>query len=100
MPTFPTFSDMFWPTFAALVAWSVLMEIYHIGLSWWAAQKQLKQMQAMEQHYATMGVDPNSMPWGVPPGYMPIVMSQGVSGEVPTGKSTDEVKAPETGQYL
>ena len=96
----PTFSDMFWSTFAALVLWSVLMEIYNMSLSWWAAKRQLKQMRAMEQHYAEMGVDPNAMPWGMPPGYMPIGVIQGVPGEVPAGKAADEVKTPETGQYL
>lgn len=57
-----TFSELFWPMFAAMIASGLCFEAYHFALGMFLSWRQMKRAKEMKEKIAAkMGIDPSQL---------------------------------------
>lgn len=92
-----SFSDLFWPVFAAMIASTVVVEIAHLGLTMYLTRKQLKRYAALQEEMA------KHFPNGIPMDQIELLggaLPGGLAGMRMPPKNSTGGQDPGSGQYL
>lgn len=91
-----SFSDLFWPMFAAMIASTVVIELAHLALTMYLTRKQMRRYAALQEEMA------KKFPDGIP-----LEQLDFLGGSLPGGLSPMKLNPkpaskndPDFGQYL